>query len=622
MRDSGWCRCQAAIGVASVREADFPMSQVNAPDGKEIDTRMHRRLAAVAFVDIVGFSILMAQDEARTHTRWMAIVNQIIRPETAAHGGSLIKSTGDGVLAQFPSAVEAVAWAQAVQRRVSEENRSAALDAPPIALRVSVNLGDVISTPDDDIYGDGVNVAARLQEVAEPGGVVISEAVHDLVRNSLSKPARSLGLLSLRNYPKPLPAYAIDPEIANLSIPLGPEKGSAPSVAVLPLQNLSGNADDDYLADGIVEDVIDSLANLRELVVIARGSTLQIGHRGVDPREAGRTLGVRYVLTGAVRRIGSRLRISVQLNDSESGATLWAFTSEIGTAELFDVQDEIVQRIAAGIAPHVRSAELRRALRKRPTSFNAYDLTLRALNVMDALERETFPQARAYFDQAMALDPRFAMPVAWSARWHSLMIGQGWTTDPARETAAAAELGARAVQLDPQNALALATCGHLRSYLFRDCETALIYFDRALGRSPSSALAWLMSSLTLTYVGRGEQAIRHAERAMLLSPCDQQLYYQYFALGLAHYGHGSYEEALRWARMSISANPHFSATPKLLMAVLSAMGRRQEAREAAAQLIALEPNFSMAAYVRRQPIQNPELRARFIGHIEACGLPD
>jgi adenylate cyclase len=578
-----------------------------------------RHLAAVAFVDIVGYTILMSQDEAGTHARWMAIMRQIIEPLAALHRGSIIKSTGDGVLAEFSSPNEAVAWAQKVQRLVGQENRAAPPDAPAIALRISLHVGDLFATR-NDIYGEGVNLAARLQDVAEPGGVVMSEAVHTLVRGSLAKPARYLGLIALKNYPVPVPAYAIDPEVHNLAIPVGPDRGPVPSIAVLPLQSLSDNHDDDYFADGIVEDIIVSLANLSEVQAIARGSTLQVGRRGVDPREAGRALAARYVLTGTVRRSARHVRVSVQLNDAESAGTLWALNTEVAQGELFDVQDDIVQRIVGGIAPHVRNAELRRALRKRPESFTAYDLTLRALDLMGRLERDGYMRAREYLTQAMAQDPQFAMPVAWAARWHSLMVGQGWS-DPQRETTAAADLAARALQLDPQNALALATAGHLRSFLLRDCDTALIYFERALARSPSSALAWLLSSLTLSYLGRSAQAIRHAERAMVLSPCDHLQFYQYTALGIARYGNGDYEEALRWARMAESTNPQFTATPKLLVAVLSALGRRDEARAAAAQLIALEPGFSLARYVSRQPIQDHALKARYIAHLEAGGLP-
>jgi adenylate cyclase len=580
-----------------------------------------RRLAAVAFVDIAGYSILMARDETRTHQRWMAVLEGIIRPETARRRGKIVKSTGDGVLAEFPSAFDAVQWAQDVQQAMQSQ---AAADAPPpIMLRVAVHVGDVITT-EFDVFGDGVNLAARLQEHAPTGGVILSEAVHDLVRGSLATASRDLGPLTLKNFEKPVRAYALDIAGEQTSMPAPPRsEGSLPSIAVLPLQNIGGDPADDYFCDGCVEDITLSLAGLREIVVIARGSTLAYRGRQPDPREVARAFGVRYVLTGSLRRSAQLVRVSMELSDAVTGASLWGEKVEVAPGELFDVQDRIVGRIVAGIAPNVRAAELRSAMRKKPDNFTAYDHTLRALPLVHSLEPKMFLQAREYLDKAMEADPNFAMPVAWAARWYSLYVGQGFSSDPVGDRAKAVELAAKAIDLDGQNALALATYGHLRSYLFHDYDSAFIYFERALKAGPNHSLAWLLSSGTLSYVGRTEEAIKHAEHALRLSPADQSLFYYYTFLNLAHYGNGTYEQAAKWGRMSLSENPLYTANHKILAAALVGMGSIEEARAVANAMMKLEPDFRISAWGRtRQPFRDAAIGARYMDHLRLAGLPD
>jgi adenylate cyclase len=562
----------------------------------------------------------MARDETRTHQRWMAILNDVIRPRASERRGTLVKSTGDGVLAEFPSAFDAVEWALDVQRSLHGEADDGT--GAPVALRIAVHLGDVITTS-EDIYGDNVNLTARLQEYAEPGGIVLSEAIFDLMRGSLSMPARDLGLLSLKNFEKPVRAFALDPAVHNIRVPLLPKAGQLPSIAVLPLQNAGGDPGDDYFSDGIVEDITLSLAGLREVLVISRGSALAYRGRQPDPREVGRALGVRYVLMGSVRRSERLMRVSVELCDTYTGANLWGQKEEVAQGEVFDVQDRLVQRIVAGIAPNVRAAELRAAMRKRPENFNAYDFTLRALHTISSLELNSFLQARDYLNKAMEEDPNFAMPVAWAARWHSIYVGQGWSTNQAHDSATAVELAMKAIELDGQNALALATYGHLRSYLFHDYDSAFSYFDRALSACPSLSLAWLLSSGTLSYVGRTEEAIKHAEHALRLSPLDRSLFYSYTFLNLAHYGNGTYEEAVKWGKMSVSENPNYTANLRILTGALVGAGRLEDARDVAARLMRLEPGFRVGVWGRtRLPFRDPEISARYMEHLRAAGLPD
>ena len=393
-RQAAYCG-DAAVNSRDPRRAKARSAMV--PARKERSDRPRarrdgRRLAAIAFTDIVGYSILMASDERRTHARWMSILEEIIRPEAAKHHGVIVKSTGDGVLAEFPSALDAVEWAQAVQAAVAEQRGTEGAE-DLIALRIAIHIGEVVSGR-SDIYGDGVNLTARLQEHAPPGGIILSETARELLRGTVGAAARDLGLLRLKNFEGPVRAYALDPPRPALAVPVSTLETTLPSIAVLPFWNLGGDPKNEYFADGVVEDIIMSLAGLRELMVISRASTLFYSGRQPDPREVGRGLGVRYVLTGSIRRLGGTVRVSSQLCEAATGAALWAEQMEVGTEELFEVQDRIVSKIVGGIAPNVRGAELQRAMRKRPEVFTAYDHTLRALELISSLDRSTFPQAR------------------------------------------------------------------------------------------------------------------------------------------------------------------------------------------------------------------------------------
>lgn len=602
-------------------EVDTSISDARSLMNAKESRRLSRRLAAVAFVDVVGYTILMSSDESRTHLRWMKVLNEVIRPRIPQYRGRIVKFTGDGLLAEFSSALDAVEWAQDVQR--SSPSGQIEGDGPPsIALRIAINLGDIIAT-EFDIFGDGVNVAARLQEHAEPGGVLISESVYDVVRGTVAKLARDLGYLQLKNLEKAVRAYALSVDAPKVVVPSRLHRESLPSIAVLPLQNLGGDPADDYFADGIIEDIILSLASLRELFVISRASTTKYRGLPPDPAEVGRVLGARYIVFGSVRRSDRSVRVSIQACDSRTQETVWGDTIEVALGELFDLQDHIVQKVVGGIAPNVRKSELRNALRKRPDSFTAYDYGLRAMQIINSLDRQTFLRAREFLDKAIAEDPHFAMPVAWAARWHSLYVGQGWSANPSEDSARSAELAARAIELDGQNALALSTFGHVKSFLFHEYEGALIYLDRALSACPNHSLAWILSSATLSYIGETQQAISRAEHGLRLSPFDQSLFTYYMFLNLAYYAHGAYEDAVKWGRMSANENGLYTANQRVLIAGLAGLGRLDEAREVAAKMTEIEPQFRLGTYeLTRQPFRHPQIKDKYMMHLRMAGLPE
>lgn len=407
------------------------------------------------------------------------------------------------------------------------------------------------------------------------------------------------------------------------SEPIAPSVATLPSIAVLPFNNLQASPDDNYLAEGVVEDIIVSLARLRELTVIDRTSTLPFGREKRDPKDVGELLDVSYVLQGNFRRTQESITVSVQLLETMRGETLFAHRFDSSLEEIFDVQDEIVESVVVNIAPTVQQRELRHALRKRPDAYSAYDYTLRALDIMNELDAETFPRAREHLDAAIKEDPGFATAYAWAARWFSVNIGQGWSSDRAGDARRAERLAKRAIDLDPHNALALASHGHLRSFLFHDYDSARLYLTRAREVSPSCAHAWILSSATESYLGRGEEAIRMAQRALRLCPQGSNLYFFYHFISIAHYSAGDYEESLKWARLSEIEHPSFTSNLRGLCTVLSALGMIEEAREMADRLMALEPEFRLGTYEQtRLPYEAPEIRRRFMEHLRLSGLPE
>jgi len=365
-----------------------------------------------------------------------------------------------------------------------------------------------------------------------------------------------------------------------------------------------------------------SLASLHELFVISRASTLAYRGKDVDALHIARALGVRYVVTGTLARSDQRLRISAALCDAETGIYLWAERIDAKLGDIFDIQDNIVERVVSRVAPNIQMAELERSLRRRPESFTAYDHTLQGLDLILRLDRDGFMWARPLLQKAIDAAPSFAMAHAWAARWHSLNVGQGWSPNVAVDIAEAVCLAARAIELDRQNSLALATYGHLQSFLYHDYDSALIYLERAIDACPNSPLAWGLSSITKSYIGEGAEAVHRAEHALRLSPFDPALFYYYLILLLAHYADGNYQEAVKWGRVAMSENPSFTATPRYLAAALAASGALRAAKDMGHILLEHEPDFTLERYqAKRLPFRSKSMRKCHLEHLRVAGLP-
>jgi adenylate cyclase len=574
-----------------------------------------RHLAAIVFADLAGYSRLMAADESGTHTRWAAFYDTVVKPEAERHGGRIRDLRGDGVLIEFTSVLNAVQWARSVHPAAA----ATALDGKPaLVLRVAIHMGEVLVTS-EGIFGDAVNITARLQEHAAPGGTVISDAVRQALRGSLTEQLLDLGLLRFKNDERPFRAFALG--TAHVT-PLLREIAQLPTIAVLPLASVGERWVDTYMAAGIVDDVIQSLSGLREVAVIARGSTVGFAGPAVDPVAAGRQLGARYVLTGTLSHLGDAVRISTKLTDVEHDRSLWVSRQDVKGMEIFDLQDRIVQHIIAGVAPHIRASELRSALRKRPENLTAYDQMLRGVHLLYSADRATSQEARQFLEAAMSEDPTFSMPAAYAAWWHCLWIGQGWSADPQVDSDKAFELASRAITLDPGNALALAAKGHLLSYLRREYDAALLFFARALEACPNHAFSWMMSSTTLSYVGRAEEALARATHALVLSPHDQSRYLYLNRVSIAHFAGGDMAEAARWARLCRAESPSYTSNLRILAAALARRGEIEEARSVAAELLRYEPGFRLGTFERgRQPFQLPDVAAPYIEGLRMAGLP-
>jgi adenylate cyclase len=576
-----------------------------------------RRLAALVSADAKSYSRLMADDEIGTIRR-LTSYRTLMRDIIDRFHGRVVDTPGDNVLAEFRSAVEAVESAVAIQETLRTRNAELPEDRR-LEFRIGVNVGDVVAEG-ERIYGDAVNLAARLEALADAGGICISGPVHDQVATKLPITWESLGEQPLKNIGRRIQVYRARLAPGALSTDVLLRPAYRPSIAVLPFDETDAGEARRYFAEGIIEDIIGALGSLSDLFVISRTSTARY-HSPVDVGSVGRDLGVRYVLSGSVRRAGERLRIATELADTESHTVLWTDRIDGRADDLFDLQDRISEKTVTTIAPHVRAAEIRRALRKRPDSLDAYDFMLRGLALLYRLGRAEFDQARSMFEQSIALDPGYATPYALISLWHGIRVGQGWSTAIRDDYADANRFAQAALDRDPFDAAALAISGHVRALLFHDYEGAFTLFDRAIASGPNSAVAWLRSSPTYTYVGDAAEGRRRAHIALRLSPFDPHLFYVYTALGFAAYTAAEYEEAINWGRRAMAHNPNFTANLRFLAASLAAAGRRTEAADVGRALLVLEPQFRVQPFCEAYAYQDPGRRAALAEHLESAGLP-
>jgi adenylate cyclase len=581
--------------------------------------RVQRRLAAIMSVDVVGYSRLVGMDEAGTLSRLNALRRELIDPAIAGHSGRIVKLMGDGALVEFASAVDAVACAIEIQRNLHAHDVGVS-DVDPIRFRIGINVGDII-IEGEDILGDGVNIAARIEGVAEPGGISISEDAWRQVQGKVAANFVDTGEQGLKNIARPVRVYRVEigkqgvSELVGPTLPL-PDK---PSIAVLPFQNMSGDPEQEYFTDGMVEDIITGLSRIKWLFVIARNSTFTYKNRAINVKQVGRELGVRYVLEGSVRRVADRIRITGQLIDAVSGAHVWAERYDSKSDDIFALQDEITLSVVGAIEPSLRLAEIERVKRKRPDSLDAYDLVLQAQPDVFSGMPDRATKALALIDRALALNSNYALAHAFAAMcYHNRFLRAGLHE---QDRTASIHHAQAAMAYGQDDALALTFAGFSIGMDAYDPNSAFAAFDAALALSPSSALTYYCGSAILGWGGEAERAIEWAERGIRLSPFDPWRFAAYHALTLGHFHRGRYQEAADSAYKAVQANPGHSISRMLLAAPLVKLGRMDEARAAAAHVLELQPAFR---YSKQFSGVNcaPALAASLSEALSKIGLPE
>ncbi len=584
-----------------------------------------RKLTAILYADVAGYSRLTGEDEVGTHKRLSAGLD-LISGAINAKGGTVVHYAGDAVLADFGSVVAAVDCAVSIQRQLAEGTAQVA-DGKRLQFRIGVNLGEVI-VDRDDIYGDGVNIAARLEALAKPGGICISGRVYEQVENKLDVGFEYLGEREVKNIRKPVRVYRWRPEentSARAARPAGgrglPEK---PAIAVLPFNNLSGDPEQEYFADGMTEDIITALSRLRWFLVIARNSTFVYKHKATNIKQIAQELDVDYVLEGSVRKSGNRIRVAAQLIDADSGAHLWAQNYDRQLTDIFELQDDITQSVTAAIEPQLMAAEGLRTQKRSPEDLSAWQLVMRGLTHLGRMNKNESMAAIELLRSAVRQYPDYGP--AHSLLAFVLLVSQhvGWTTggpgyqfsdDLKRE---AATLARRALQLDYDDPWAHYALGN---YCFteRRTEEAVLEYLKAIDLNPNFAIAYGSLGRSLVFDGQSEDAVNYFQKALRMSPHDPLITVFYSGMGTAHYYAHRYDEAIEWSRKAIRERPGYTAAHRILCASLAMAGRTEDAEAAAATLRQLQPNISIA-WIEQHVPYTPRAMPHFLDGMRKAGF--
>jgi TolB-like protein/class 3 adenylate cyclase/Flp pilus assembly protein TadD len=550
------------------------------------EERVERRLAAILAADVAGYSRLMGTDEAGTLSRLRAHRRELIDPNIAEHKGRIVKTTGDGMLVEFPSVVEAVSCAAEVQRGMAKRNADIPFEQR-IEFRIGIHQGDII-VEDGDIFGDGVNLAARLEGLAEPGGICVSARVRSDATGKVDVAFDDLGDQQVKNIARPVHVFSIRLGSGAVSAPAPPPLAlpGKPSIAVLPFQNMSGDAEQEYFADGMVEEIITALSRIRWLFVIARNSTFTYKGQAVDVKRVGRELGVRYVLEGSVRKGGNRVRITAQLIEAETGAHLWADRFDGSLADVFDLQDQVATGVAGVIEPTLQAAEIRRSSERPKSDLTAYDLYLRALSAITSGEKKGYIEALDLLGRAIERDSHYGPSLASAALCHTALYVSGWTHDPDASRREGVELAHQALHYGGDDAGTLGRAAYALGHLGEDIDAAIALIDQSLQINPSFAYGWQRSGWLRLWAGQPDLAIDHFETALRLNPRDPAPA-TLMGIGVGHFFARRLEDARAMLLRSLQLQPGWVPTSRFLAACSAHLGRLDEARAIIEQLRAL-----------------------------------
>jgi TolB-like protein/class 3 adenylate cyclase/Tfp pilus assembly protein PilF len=572
---------------------------------------------AVLAADVAGYSRLVGADEEGSLVQWKAHWHGLIDPKIKEHQGRVVRITGDGLLVEFASVIAAVRCAVEVQRAMGASNAEVSQEKR-IEFRMGINVGDMI-IDGTDMWGEGVNVAARLEALAEPGGICVSGRVQEDVRGKIDVAFEDMGERQLKNIAQPVRVYRV--RLDGAVVRPAPALPDKPSIAVLPFNNMSGDPEQEYFADGMVEEIITALSRTRWLFVIARNSSFIYKGRAVDVKQVGHELGVRYVLEGGVRKAANRVRITAQLIDVSTGAHLWADRFDGSLEDIFDLQDQVTASVVGAIARKLEQAEIERAKRKPTESLDAYDYFLRGMANTHQMTRETYSEALRLFNRAIELDPSFASAHGGAAYCYSLAKSIGQRMER-KEITEATRLARRAVELDQEDAVALTIGGIALAYVGGDVEDGAAAIDRALVLNPNLAAAWHFSGWVRVYLGEPGAAIEHLTQAMRLSPLDPYAVGMNTAMAFAHFFAGRYDEAWLWADKAVRGEPRFFPAVRIAAASSALAGRLEDAQNFMTRLRQRDPTFRVSHVKTASTLRRPEDRMRFAEGLRKAGLPE
>jgi adenylate cyclase len=587
-----------------------------------MEEELTRRLATVVMADVVGYSRQMERDENGTIQRLKSMREEVVEPNTRSFRGRIVDTAGDGWLAEFASVTDAVRSSLAIQDAMLVRNAELPRD-DRFELRIGINLGDIVFEG-NSIFGNGVNIAARLEALAEPGGICVSSAVHEQLRGLPDISCDDLGEQKVKNINRPVHCYAIriGPHRRIQAASGSGREAHGASIAVLPFANLSSDPDQEYFADGMVEDITTALSRFRRLFVIARNSTFAYKNQSVDVRKVARELGVRYVLEGSVRRAGTRVRLTAQLIDASAGGHLWAERFDGGLADIFDLQDRITEKVVGAIEPHLQRAEIERARRKPTENMEAYDHFLRALPLVYAMRPHDNAQALTLFRETMRLDPHFMPAAAYAAWCYEQRVGRQWTPDPDADAEEAVRLARLALSSDIDDENAIAIAGFTLIRLGRDHDRGIMALQRATEMNPNNAFVAMNAGWGQVFAGDLDIALATLERARELSPSDPTAFYVLTGLGMAHALQGRYEEAVALASASVALYEDWDATYGVLVAANALLGRLEAAQAGLAKFLQLLPGLTASEYGRLARFRD-EARLELIQKgLRLAGLPD
>ena len=580
-----------------------------------------RKIAAILAADVVGFSRLTGADEDRTLARLRALRSDLLDPTVAVHNGRVVKRTGDGLIAEFRSVVDAMRCAIEIQSGMAERNAGVAPEKR-IEFRIGVHLGDVVEEADGDLMGDGVNIAARLEGIAEPGGVCLSDDAFRQVRDKVKEAFSDLGEKALKNIARPVRVYAV--RAASPGSESAPRQSAADeaaaersSIAVLPFANMSGDAEQEYFADGIAEDIITALSKLGQLFVIARNSSFTFKGRNVHVGEVGKSLGARYVLEGSVRKAGGRVRVTAQLIDATTGGHLWAERFDRELTDIFAVQDDVTTHIVSALALNLTRGDRRSIVAERTDNQEAYDCFLRGRELWWAFSKEANREAERLLRRAAELDPRFAPAFAFLAAALANGYSNGWSETPAQALEEAEKAAQEAVRLDERYPYALWSLAMTLSWE-RRLDEALSAAEKAIAFNPNFADGHSMVGVLLNFVGRSEEAVKRFDHAMALDPYFPSILLYFRAL--AAYQLGRFPEAVGLLKRRILRNPETNSSRALLAAAYGQMGLVEEAREAWRELQRVNPDFSLDQRRTVLPFKNPDDFERVVEGLRKAGI--